>query len=88
MYYLITPSLAFRTALIQHLENHGIQSVFHYVPLHLSLMGQQFGGGTGDCPVTEKISDRLLRLPFFNSLTESEQSEVIAALESVPPFPV
>jgi dTDP-4-amino-4,6-dideoxygalactose transaminase len=85
MYYLITPSLAFRAALIQHLENHGIQSVFHYVPLHLSQMGQHFGGRIGDYPVTESISDRLLRLPFFNDLTESEQCDVVAALISFPP---
>ena len=85
MYYLITPSLAFRTSLIAHLKDHGIQSVFHYVPLHLSRMGQQFSGRAGDCPVTESVSDRLLRLPFFNDLTESEQHDVITALYSFSP---
>jgi dTDP-4-amino-4,6-dideoxygalactose transaminase len=77
MYYLLTPSLAYRTALIDYLKGQGIESVFHYVPLHLSNMGCQFGGKVGDCPVTESAADRLLRLPFFNSLTESEQAYVV-----------
>jgi len=80
MFYMLLPSLKIRTALIDHLKAHGILSVFHYLPLHLSEMGQQFGGKAGDCPVTEDISDRLLRLPFYNDLSEDEQARVIAAL--------
>jgi len=55
-------------------------SVFHYLPLHLSDMGRRFGGRPGQCPVTERVSDRLLRLPFFNALTDGEQDDVIAAV--------
>lgn len=80
MYYLLLPSLAIRQRLIEHLKAQGILAVFHYLPLHLSDMGRQFGGVEGQCPVTESISDRLLRLPFYNDLTESEQSSVIAAI--------
>lgn len=80
MYYLLLPSLSVRQALIDHLKQHGILSVFHYLPLHLSDMGVQYGGKVGDCPVTEDISDRLLRLPFHNGLTEEEQQKVIWAL--------
>jgi dTDP-4-amino-4,6-dideoxygalactose transaminase len=65
-----------RQRLIDHLKAHGILSVFHYMPLHLSEMGRRFGGRKGDCPVTEKISDRLLRLPFYYDLTEAEQARV------------
>jgi dTDP-4-amino-4,6-dideoxygalactose transaminase len=78
MYYILLPSLDTRTRLISHLKSKGIQSVFHYLPLNQSDMGKHFGGG--DCPVTEDVSDRLLRLPFFNSLTEDEQMNVIHAL--------
>ncbi|PIE81839.1 MAG: dTDP-4-amino-4,6-dideoxygalactose transaminase [Chloroflexi bacterium] len=85
MYYIVMPSLALRTALIDHLKNHGIQSVFHYVPLHISRMGRQWGGRLGDCPHTESISERLLRLPFFNDLTESQQHEIVKALHSFTP---
>lgn len=80
MYYLLLPTPAARSALIAHLKSRGILSVFHYQPLHLSPMGRSFGGKPGDCPVTEDVSDRLLRLPFYNALTEAEQNEVIAAV--------
>ena len=80
IFYMLLPSLADRQALISHLRNHGISSVFHYLPLHLSDMGQQFGGRKGDCPVTEDVSDRLLRLPFFNELTDAHLARVVAAI--------
>jgi dTDP-4-amino-4,6-dideoxygalactose transaminase len=80
MFYLILPSLRDRQALIKHLSESGISAVFHYVPLHLSEMGQRLGGFPGQCPVTEDISDRLLRLPFFNDLMESQQNAVVTAL--------
>jgi dTDP-4-amino-4,6-dideoxygalactose transaminase len=85
MYYIVLPSLETRQALIAHLKGHGILSVFHYLPLHLSDMGRRYGGKEGDCPVTEDVSDRLLRLPFYNTLTDSEQSEVISCLRSFKP---
>src|ERR1017187_9327869 len=81
MFYLLLPSLECRQALIAHLRGREIMSVFHYLPLHLSLMGRKFGGKPGDCPVTESVSDRLLRLPFYNDLTEEDQNTVVAALE-------
>jgi dTDP-4-amino-4,6-dideoxygalactose transaminase len=81
MYFLILPSLETRQALMAHLNAREIHSVFHYLPLHVSRMGRQFGGKEGDCPVTENISDRLLRLPFFNDLSEEDQARVVAAVE-------
>ena len=82
MFYMLLPSLAVRQELIAHLRRSGILSVFHYLPLHLSPMGRKFGGKEGDCPVTEDISDRLLRLPFYFSLTEEEQLQVINAVQT------
>lgn len=84
MFYLLLPSLELRQELIDWLKLQGILSVFHYVPLHLSDMGHRFGGKQGDCPVTEDVSDRLLRLPFHNSLTEGEQDRVITAIMAFP----
>ena len=84
MYFLLLPSLERRQALIEFLRKRGILSVFHYLPLHLSPMGQRMGGKPGDCPVTENRSDRLLRLPFYNSLTPDQQNEVIRALHDFP----
>jgi dTDP-4-amino-4,6-dideoxygalactose transaminase len=62
------------------LKERGVQAVFHYLPLHLSPMGEKYGGKPGDCPVTERITDRLLRLPFYTNMTGDEQKTVIAAL--------
>ena len=81
MFYLLMPSLEQRQALIEHLRDQRINSVFHYLPLHLSQMGRKFGGEEGDCPVTESVSDRLLRLPFYNDLTETDQARVVAAIK-------
>lgn len=80
MYYILLPSLEVRTRLIDYLKSKGIWSVFHYLPLHLSDMGKHYGGEAGDCPVTEDISERLLRLPFYFELSEEQQMEIIQAL--------
>jgi dTDP-4-amino-4,6-dideoxygalactose transaminase len=77
IFYLLLPALAVRQRLIEHLKAHGILSVFHYVPLHLSGVGRSLGGYEGQCPVTEDVSARLLRLPLFNDLSTAEQDEVI-----------
>ena len=82
MFHVIMPSLASRQALISHLAGFGILAVFHYLPLHLSPMGVRFGGRQGDCPVTEDLSDRLLRFPFFTGMSSSEQSQVIDAVRA------
>ena len=82
MFYLIMPSFESRQALISHLAGLGILAVFHYLPLHLSPMGLRFGGCEGDCPVTEDLADRLLRLPFFTGMSSSEQAQVIEAVRA------
>jgi len=80
IYYLLLPSLEKRQALIEHLRQNGIWSVFHYLPLHLSDMGRSFGGKEGDCPVTEEVSDRLLRLPLYNPMTQADLEKVVNAI--------
>ena len=82
MFYLLMPSLEKRTALIKYLKEEGISAVFHYLPLHLSKMGKKFGGKQGDCPVTEDVSDRLVRLPFYNDLSIDEQHMIIKKIKS------
>ena len=47
-------------------------------------MGRRLGGKEGDCPVTERVSDQLLRLPLYAGLTEEDQASVIRALEEFP----
>ncbi len=82
MYYLLFPTLAQRQSFIERLKERDILSVFHYLPLHLSDMGLRFGGKAGDCPVTERVSDQLVRLPFFYNLTDAEQDRVIEVVLS------
>jgi len=77
MFYMLLPDLESRQKLISFLRERGIYSVFHYLPLHLSDMGRKFGGQPGDCPVTERVSDQLIRLPLHNGLTSSDQEIVI-----------
>jgi len=83
LFPLLLPSLGDRQGLIAHLRAAGIVAVFHYVPLHLSEMGRRFGGRPGLCPVTEDVSDRLLRLPLFAGMTDEQLERVV---ESVREF--
>jgi dTDP-4-amino-4,6-dideoxygalactose transaminase len=80
MFYLLMPSLAARTELIDRLRERSILSVFHYQALNVSQMGQRFGGRDGQCPVAEGVADRLVRLPFYNDLTPGEQDEVVSVV--------
>jgi dTDP-4-amino-4,6-dideoxygalactose transaminase len=80
MFYMVAPSAEYRDALISHLKGQGILSVFHYVPLHLSDMGRKFEAHEGDCPVTEDFSSRLLRLPFYNDLSEQDQARIVSVV--------
>jgi dTDP-4-amino-4,6-dideoxygalactose transaminase len=80
MFYMLLPSLQQREDFIAYLKTKNILSVFHYLPLHLSDMGRRFGGKEGACPVTEDLSDRLMRLPFYNDLSEEDQQRVIEAI--------
>jgi dTDP-4-amino-4,6-dideoxygalactose transaminase len=82
LFYLVTASLEQRTRMIAHLKACGVLAVFHYLPLHLSEMAQRFGGKPGNCPVTEDLSDRVLRLPFYNDLSEEEQAYVVDSLRA------
>ena len=82
LFYLLLPSSERRDAFLDHLSDHGVEAAFHYVPLHLSEMGQSFGAASGDCPVAEHVSERLARLPLWTGATDAEQDQVIAAIHS------
>ena len=85
MFYLLMPNFASRQALIEHLRRAGILAVFHYIPLHSSAMGMRYRGSDTARPVTQDVSDRLLRLPFYNDLTNEEQSRVIERVTAFRP---
>ena len=77
MYYILLENEKTRDQLMAFLKENGALSVFHYIPLHLSPVGIKMGYGPNDLPVTESISGRLLRLPFYFELTENEQKEIL-----------
>ena len=85
IFYLVFPSLPARTAFIAHMRARQILAVFHYQPLHLSEMGLRFGGVAGQCPVTERVADELVRLPLYYQLSEADQGAVVAAVTSFTP---
>ena len=85
MFQLLLPSAASRQAFIDHLKARDVMAVFHYLPLHLSQMGQRFGGRLGACPVSEDVSDRIVRLPFYNDLSDGDLGRVIDAATSFSP---
>lgn len=65
MYYMLMPSLEQRSRFIAALRKNGVQSVFHYIPLHSSPAGQSHGRAHGELCVTNEISDRLVRMPLW-----------------------
>jgi dTDP-4-amino-4,6-dideoxygalactose transaminase len=82
LFYLLMADLDERQRLIAYLDGLEIHATFHYVPLHSSPHGIRLGGREYDCPVTDQVSDQLVRLPLYPSLTDEEQSRVIEAVLS------
>jgi len=82
IFYIITGGLEERTRLIQFLKSRNISSVFHYVPLHSSPAGRKYGRAFGDLPVTDDISDRVLRLPLYFEMTDKEIQQVVDSIVS------
>ena len=85
-FYLLMPSFDVRTRFIKYLKENGISAVFHYLPLHQSEMGRKLGGEQYHCPVTEDMSDRLVRLPFFNDISKEELAAVTEAIQNYSAF--
>lgn len=83
MFYVLLPNQDVRDRTLLEMKRRGVTATFHYVPLHSSPGGQRFGVQPASCPVTEEISGRLLRLPFFNTLTESDIDRVVEVLVQV-----
>jgi len=80
IFYVLFADEPTRNRAIAFFRSRGIGTAFHYLPLHLSPVGRSFGYNPGDCPVTESVSGRLLRLPIYPSLTADEQSTVIQSM--------
>ena len=83
LYHLLLPDLRNRQGLLAHLADHGVQATFHYQPLHTSPAGRRYGRtGSDGCPVSERVADRVLRLPLFAGMAGWEMERVIDAVRS------
>jgi dTDP-4-amino-4,6-dideoxygalactose transaminase len=83
VYQLVMPSHEHQSGLIAHLRDRNITAPFHYVPLHSSPAGRKYGRvGPEGCPVTDRVSESLVRLPLFSPLTSEEQARVIDSVLS------
>ena len=80
MFYIILESLATRTRLTAHLKAQGINSVFHYVPLHSSPAGRKYGRVGSTMAMTDDLNERLLRLPLYYEMGDEDITRVSAAI--------
>jgi dTDP-4-amino-4,6-dideoxygalactose transaminase len=83
IFYLLVNNKDIRNNVLSELKNRGISAVFHYVPLHSAPMGKSFGYNAEDLPITEDISKRIIRLPFYYDLSKEEQDYVIKNLREI-----
>ena len=82
MFYVLLPDREARSRLIDRLRSRGVLAVFHYLPLHRSEMGRRWPEPAGGFPVSDSVSERLLRLPFYNTLSPADQDLVIETVSS------
>ena len=83
MYYILLPNKKNRDLLISFLSKKGIQAIFHYLPLNLSKVINK--KNINNCPVSKNISERIIRIPFFNKIKKNELNYI---LEQITKFKV
>lgn len=83
MFYILLADGIDRQAVLNGLSEGGVSAVFHYVPLHSSPAGQELGRSSGPMTVTDHVHGRLIRLPLWCGLSESQQERVVDTLSAV-----
>jgi dTDP-4-amino-4,6-dideoxygalactose transaminase len=83
IYYILLETADERRRVLAELNRKGINAVFHYVPLHSSPAGMRFGRSAGDLAMTTSQAERLVRLPMWLGLSESQQQRVCDALRAI-----
>ena len=86
MYFIKVKDLETRTRLIKYMREKGVCCVFHYIPLHSSTAGMQFGRFHGEDVYTTKESERLMRLPMFYNLDMKNVEYVTQCILDYPEF--
>ncbi len=82
LYYIKLRDIEERTKFINHMNQNEISTVFHYIPLHTSPAGKKFGRFFGTDKYTTKESERLVRLPLYYGLSETDQEKIISCLKA------
>jgi dTDP-4-amino-4,6-dideoxygalactose transaminase len=82
LYFVLLPDRSARDRVLAEMKAAGVMATFHYVPLHSAPGGLRFASRPGECPVTDDISSRLLRLPFHNALGPEQVERVVSTLLS------
>ncbi len=77
MFYLLMSDNRVRNGVLTGMREENVQPTFHYVPLHSSEAGRMFAARPTECPVTDDISGRLIRLPFYNTITPDDSDRVV-----------
>jgi dTDP-4-amino-4,6-dideoxygalactose transaminase len=77
MFYVLLPDRPMRDAVIESMCKQGVRPAFHYVPLHSAPAAAAFAARPTQCPVTDDVSGRLLRLPFHNNLSLEDIDRVV-----------
>jgi dTDP-4-amino-4,6-dideoxygalactose transaminase len=79
MFYVLLPDRESRDRVLEGMRDRGVLATFHFVPLHDSPGGRRFAARDVPCPISERTSARLLRLPFYTDITDTETDEVVEA---------
>ena len=82
LYYVLLPAAVDRTRLLAEMREAGVTCTFHYVPLHSAPAGLRLGRAHGELPVTDDRAARLVRLPMWVGLGESDQQRVVDTLQA------
>lgn len=82
MFYVLLADGVDRKRVLEEMKRAGVHALFHYVPLHSSPAGQRYGRVHGDLIHTDQLSERIIRLPVWIGMGESEQTRVVDALRS------
>jgi dTDP-4-amino-4,6-dideoxygalactose transaminase len=77
MYWIKVKDLSERTEFLQHLNKNGVSAVFHYIPLHSSPAGLEFGYFHGEDVYTTAESERIVRLPLYLNMTQTDREKVV-----------
>jgi dTDP-4-amino-4,6-dideoxygalactose transaminase len=80
LYYILLNPKMDRQKVLADFKDAQIMAPFHYIPLHSSPAGMQLGRAHGSMEVTDAVSEQLLRLPLWYSISKEEQERVVAVL--------